>query len=428
MSNLGSISRLYENNVLSSPITVEERTTPVYLNLGDLYNTQVLRSEYVDTPIELTEEYLAILQVLEEEAEAKALKNPVPKPLGPYRLSLNQRRAIFDTMSKDQYNDILTNKVAARAFAAQVATVQRNEKYAKDLRDSLGIEEGTESPADGGNPYDLDAAAYFKAASITDPTALSQLSQFVTGIKQLNLWNSMVCWPLIGTQNRGTGSIAYALGGLGSTLGVISPLSGTLVGATWGTNGVTSLVGTSQGIFSTIGNLTLSAQSLFAVGRAIGASGSPCYIARNNTGGGESGMSLLANQSGNVDQAFVLRSSGIDGTGYDPIQSRPGTLIIPRASDQTVFRGRMATANAVTSAASIIRFESAPVTKTITLSGGAGPLTNADPIWIGRRAGGGGTEDNEIAFAAVFSTDISSLSSAVYTLYSTTLGSGLNLP
>jgi hypothetical protein len=54
----------------------------------------------------------------------------------------------------------------------------------------------------------------------------------VIGMKTLGLYNSMVCWPLRSTQNAGTGSTAYSLGGLGT-------YNGTLVnGPTWGADGV----------------------------------------------------------------------------------------------------------------------------------------------------------------------------------------------
>ena len=52
----------------------------------------------------------------------------------------------------------------------------------------------------------------------------------------------MVCWPLRSSQNAGTGTTAYSLGGLGA-------FNGTLVnGPTWGTNGITFASASSQRI------------------------------------------------------------------------------------------------------------------------------------------------------------------------------------
>jgi hypothetical protein len=77
--------------------------------------------------------------------------------------------------------------------------------------------------------YDEDAVAFAEASGATD---IANLSAFVTGVKDLGLWDSMVCWPLRSSQNAGTGTTAYSLGGLGT-------YNGTLVnGPTWGVDGV----------------------------------------------------------------------------------------------------------------------------------------------------------------------------------------------
>jgi len=83
------------------------------------------------------------------------------------------------------------------------------------------------APARG---FDADATAFAAASGATDVAALST---FVKGVKELGLWDDMVCWPLRSTQNAGTGTTAYSLGGLGT-------FNGTLVnGPTWGADGVT---------------------------------------------------------------------------------------------------------------------------------------------------------------------------------------------
>jgi len=77
--------------------------------------------------------------------------------------------------------------------------------------------------------FDADARAFINTSGAT---ARAELNHFVKGIKKLNLYSSMVCWPLRSTQNAGTGSTAYSLGGLGT-------YNGTLVnGPTWGADGV----------------------------------------------------------------------------------------------------------------------------------------------------------------------------------------------
>jgi len=80
--------------------------------------------------------------------------------------------------------------------------------------------------------YDADAVAYFQRAGVTDGTGKGQINAFVKGIKNLGLWSSMVSWPLRSTQNAGTGTTAYSLGGLATYDGTLTN------GPTWGTSGV----------------------------------------------------------------------------------------------------------------------------------------------------------------------------------------------
>jgi hypothetical protein len=78
---------------------------------------------------------------------------------------------------------------------------------------------------------DPDAAAFCARSGASDRAAVSA---FVRGVKDLGLWESMVCWPLRSTQNAGTGTTAYSLGGLGA-------FDGTLTnGPTWGVDGLTN--------------------------------------------------------------------------------------------------------------------------------------------------------------------------------------------
>jgi hypothetical protein len=91
--------------------------------------------------------------------------------------------------------------------------------------------------------FDADAAAYFERAGVTDATAKNQINAFVKGVKDLGLYNDMVSWPLRSTQNSGT-STAYSLGGLGIYNGTLTN------GPTWGADGIT-FNGTSQYISTT---------------------------------------------------------------------------------------------------------------------------------------------------------------------------------
>jgi len=93
----------------------------------------------------------------------------------------------------------------------------------------LGLRLGGLNVSQGIDP---DASAYFATAGITDATAKVQINLFVKGVKNLGLWSSIASWPLRSTQNAGTGTTAYSLGGLGT-------FNGTLVGGpTWGVDGI----------------------------------------------------------------------------------------------------------------------------------------------------------------------------------------------
>ena len=69
--------------------------------------------------------------------------------------------------------------------------------------------------------YDSDAQTYFSSTGITRTDAKQIVNRFVVGVKNLGLWSSMVCWPLRSSQNAGAGTIAYSLGGLATYNGTL---------------------------------------------------------------------------------------------------------------------------------------------------------------------------------------------------------------
>jgi hypothetical protein len=90
------------------------------------------------------------------------------------------------------------------------------------------------------NKWEHDVQAYLNICNITDTTPRKQIRDFAAGVNDLGLWSNMVCWPLRSTQNAGTGTTAYSLGGLGT-------FNGTLTnGPTWGTDGITFANASSQ--------------------------------------------------------------------------------------------------------------------------------------------------------------------------------------
>ena len=84
------------------------------------------------------------------------------------------------------------------------------------------------------NKWELDVQGYLNVCNITAATPRKQIRDFSAGINDLGLWNSMVCWPLRSSQNYGSGTTAFSLGGLGTYNGALTN------GPSWGADGVTT--------------------------------------------------------------------------------------------------------------------------------------------------------------------------------------------
>ena len=84
---------------------------------------------------------------------------------------------------------------------------------------------------------DRDTKAYLKRMAvdgIKTPADIYSVNDFVVGLKDLNLWGSMICWLLRSNQNAGIGTKAYSLSNLGT-------YDGTLTGSPipiWTANGL----------------------------------------------------------------------------------------------------------------------------------------------------------------------------------------------
>ena len=257
--------------------------------------------------------------------------------------------------------------------------------------------------------YDDDALAFAAASGATD---IANLSAFVEGVKSLGLWDSMVCWPLRSSQNAGTGSTAYSLGGLGT-------YNGTLVnGPTWGVDGLTILGSSSQSV--TIGDdATLKRQNqvglalVFSTASTSNFSNFGCLLGKTPGGAGFNhnyqwnerlnernvsfstgdGVSQVVNLNvalgANTDKHFLLGSA--------------------KAGDVSKVKHN---ANAIQSAANALtQFNATDDTLKFNLSG------------VGHADGG------EFSFGALFASDLSdSQMTGLYSLYKSTLGQGLGLP
>jgi hypothetical protein len=238
--------------------------------------------------------------------------------------------------------------------------------------------------------YDTDASAFFNTAGVSKTDAKQQISRFVTGIKDLGLWSSMVCWPLRSSQNAGTGTTAYSLGGLGT-------YNGTLTGGpTWGDDGITFTSGSSQRI--NVPNITISQTDLILA---------TCQAA---TSGNLRTIDYLA--SGGVQVGIW---AGFGGTYFWDVRSTAGTF--NRLNGGSTPTSRIFTHGIASASGSAFFVNGTSILSNAVSSTNA----NISSFQINKNAA-----NANIAFA-MFSQSITG-NTSLYTLYKTTLGLGLDLP
>ena len=207
----------------------------------------------------------------------------------------------------------------------------------------------------------------------------NSVNNFVEGLSRIihpSLW---VCWPLRSSQNIGTGTTAYSLGGLGNFNATLTS------GPTWGSTGLT--IPTVGGAGITISSLT--PQSFIYVGTNRASGGNDAYF--NN--------SLILQNSSNI---LCLRKTSdgtiaIDSTvaASTTVYNFIGTRVAPNDAELTV--------NGVSYG-----------TDTAYNSYGAGTLL--------------GVITSTASFFAISSGGLSTTQlTALYALYKSTIGQGLGL-
>ena len=259
--------------------------------------------------------------------------------------------------------------------------------------------------------FDADAAAYFDRAGVTDATAKGQINAFVKGIKDLGLWSSIVSWPLRSAQNAGTGTTAYSLGGLQSA-------NATMSGGSWSANGFT-LSGSQQGsafISSLNQDLTLlicgagDGTTYGAFPHILGVQSSSTWVSNQMT---------IASNGGAADcQPFFRNSDNAGSTTLSAIaNSLSDSTSFVFLSGQFVLGGTLSAKNHRTN------------TSVSTTSPSSGTAT-LDRVQLNGRWDGSLNLANPMttSFFAAFSPNVSSQTDSIYTLYKTTLGTGLGLP
>jgi len=257
------------------------------------------------------------------------------------------------------------------------------------------------TPARG---FDADATAFAAASGATD---VAGLSAFVKGVKELGLWNSMVCWPLRSSQNAGTGTTAYSLGGLGT-------FNGTLVnGPTWDSDALDFSTDTSE--LSTTVQVAASPVAAMFVHKSAQAQ------ANNESVFFTAGLNINGRQfsAGNSSDLSAQNYSGLSGTWYN---SSFGVTNFGNGSRT----GRDYVSFRVLSAAAA-RISRNTSQSSSDLSVTAWDSSSPDSVRFGFYPTN--ASDSGLSFMAYVTAAVSnSLDAQFYTLYKQTLGAGLGLP
>jgi hypothetical protein len=250
------------------------------------------------------------------------------------------------------------------------------------------------------NKWEHDVQGYLNICNITDSTPRKQIRDFAAGVNDLGLWNSMVCWPLRSSQNVGTGTTAYSLGGLGA-------YNGTLVnGPSWGTDGI-DFDGSDDRIDLPAIPLDSTASLFYVTAYANTNAQKPMRV-----NGLELGAAFMSNEG--IEAVWLVspdplvgRTTVISGLGANVRHSAAAVFDAENTTISRFYNGGSKASNT-----------------TASLTG-----TPTQIAHIGTRQAGNSHADGVISVAAYFDAPLTDGQvSDLHTLYKSTLGTGLGLP
>jgi hypothetical protein len=262
--------------------------------------------------------------------------------------------------------------------------------------------------------YDLDIDVKNYAKRIVDagykcPADINSVSDFVKGLKILNIWGDVIFWPLRANQNAGTGTTVYNLG----TMGIYN---GTLTnGPIWQANGIFLADATTQHIATNYLPEINEDANIFSVVECNG-DGAQFNVICSTRNGSTGGFTFA--QKWNVGNNFIGITWVSSGTWSD--------------NTQTGFsNGSFHSANLR------LTYNTSPKTKSISVDGNseASPTSDSSStslIGVPLVIGSEGTSSSralsgQIAFLAYFRRrNINA--NVLHSLYRSTLGKGLALP
>ena len=250
-----------------------------------------------------------------------------------------------------------------------------------------------------GPVYDADALAYFATAGITNADSKKAINSFVVGMKGLGYWSNMRCWLLRSSQNAGTGTTAYSLGGL-------SAANGTLAnGPTWGTDGIifdgtNDAIDLPSGVLGT-GN---TATSILAFLQPTGATLSVVV------GSGE-----IVNQTANL---YHLKARGSGGDDFATMAFTDSSIAAGDTTFKSLFQGNTTLGFKGKNGGTVTSFPLNFTLNKVGANSAIGYYPNNPQYFTGTIS----------AIVVISATPSTQLNSDVYSLYKTTLGTGLGLP
>jgi hypothetical protein len=255
--------------------------------------------------------------------------------------------------------------------------------------------------------FDADALAYFATAGITNPDDKKTINSFVVGMKGLGYWSNMVCWPLRSTQNAGTGLTAYSLGGLATFNGTLTSPSGP----TWGSDGIV-FDGVNDGIDLPSGALGTgnTTTSFLAFLQPTGAS-LECVF----------GSGSLTGSPPVAQNYFHLKARGSGGDDFATMAFTDSSIAAGDTTFKSLFQGNTTLGFKGKNGGTVTSFSLSNTLNKVGDNSAIGYLaaSSALPQYFT------GTISAVVRINATPSTQ---LNSDVYSLYKTTLGTGLGLP
>jgi len=205
----------------------------------------------------------------------------------------------------------------------------------------------------------------------------------------------MVCWPMRSAQNAGTGTTAYSLGGAGTYNGTLTN------GPTWGSSGI---------FFDGVNDVISTTLTIVGVNSSCGIVGT-CPTS-------SAGGNILRGLNSNSELIYWLNPRTSFGGEYRFGGSNIGT------ADNSLTGTHFWSVRGVSGSPTRAYVDGSLLGTAGTNATTPSPLVLNGGLQLGGVPGG---YSGTMAFAVIFTSDVSSPSS-LYSLYKTTLGTGLGLP